>query len=118
MIEHADQQGITDPTLRLMGQLGTLLWAKALHGEAEPLMRRALELAEQLHGRDSPEVALRLNNLAQTLKEPVAEVLAALDRQYGSEGKPDIYFLPPEEPIAPHLDELLGPADTDAARHR
>ena len=42
--------------------------------------------------------------------KPVADVLAALDRQYKEENKPDPYFLPPEQPIVPRLDELLGPA--------
>ncbi len=41
--------------------------------------------------------------------KPVAEVLAALDRQYKADGKPDIYFLKPNQPIAPHLDELCKP---------
>src|SRR6185436_5817910 len=39
----------------------------------------------------------------------VADVLAGLDRQYKADGKPAIYFLKPDQPIAPHLDELLGP---------
>jgi phage tail protein X len=42
--------------------------------------------------------------------EPVADVLAALDRQYKADGKPDIYFLKPDQPIAPHLDELCKPS--------
>ena len=41
--------------------------------------------------------------------KPVAEVLASLDRRYKEQGKPQIYFLKPNEPIAPHLDELLRP---------
>src|SRR5262249_13308040 len=40
---------------------------------------------------------------------PVAEVLTSLDRQYKQQGKPVVYFLKPNEPIAPHLDELLRP---------
>jgi tetratricopeptide (TPR) repeat protein len=38
---------------------------------------------------------------------PVADVLAALDRQYRKQGKPAVYFLKPREPIAPHVDQLL-----------
>ena len=68
VVRHADEHDIHDPTTRLMGQLGVLLWAKALHAEAEPLKRRALELDEQAHGPESSEVAVRLNNLAQLLK--------------------------------------------------
>ena len=40
---------------------------------------------------------------------PVADVLTSLDRQYKEQGKPAVYFLEPNEPIAPHLDELLRP---------
>ena len=43
----------------------------------------------------------------------VADVLAALDRQYKAEDKPPIYFLRPDQPIAPHLDELLGRSKLD-----
>jgi hypothetical protein len=37
-------------------------------GEAEPLMRRALAIDEAGLGSDHPEVAIRLNNLAQLLQ--------------------------------------------------
>jgi tetratricopeptide (TPR) repeat protein len=36
--------------------------------EAEPLMRRALEIDEQSFGGDHPNIAIRLNNLAQLLQ--------------------------------------------------
>ena len=45
--------------------------------------------------------------------KPVADILAALDRQYKAEDKPPIYFLRPDQPIAPHLDELLGRSKLD-----
>ena len=38
--------------------------------------------------------------------------MAALDKQYRAAGKPAIWLLPPQEPIAPRLDELLGPTKT------
>ena len=41
--------------------------------------------------------------------KPIAEVLASLDQRYRDEGRPSIWFLPQSEPLAPHLDELLGP---------
>jgi tetratricopeptide (TPR) repeat protein len=41
--------------------------------------------------------------------QSVAEVLASLDRQNREQGKPAVYFLGPNEPIAPHIDELLRP---------
>ena len=37
-------------------------------GDAEPLMRRALEIDEASFGGHHPTVAIRLNNLAQLLK--------------------------------------------------
>ncbi len=40
---------------------------------------------------------------------PVADVLSALDRQHKAEGKPTVYFLSPDQPMAPHLDELFRP---------
>ncbi len=51
-----------------MSQLGALLWAKALHAEAEPLMRRALAIDERSFGADHPNVATDLNNLAALLQ--------------------------------------------------
>ena len=65
---HADAAEIAEPTARLMNQAGLLLLAKALHAEAEPLMRRALAISEASFGADHPKVAIRLNNLAQLLK--------------------------------------------------
>ncbi len=41
--------------------------------------------------------------------KPVADVLAGLNRQYKADGKPAVYFLLPDQPLAPHLDELLQP---------
>jgi hypothetical protein len=90
----AADRGIAVPTSRLMGQLGMLLWAKALHNEAEQLDRRALELDTGHYGADSPEVAVRLNNLAQTLQatnrlaeaEPLMRhALAIWQASYGDE---------------------------------
>jgi tetratricopeptide (TPR) repeat protein len=66
--EHADAAGISEPTSRLMSQLGLLLGAKALYAEAEPLYRRALAIGEKSYGADHTTVALRLNNLAELLR--------------------------------------------------
>ena len=49
-------------------QLGQFLFAAALHAEAEPLMRRALEIDEQSFGKGHPDVARDLNNLAALLQ--------------------------------------------------
>jgi len=64
----ADAAGLADPTARLMNQLGVLLKSKAAYAEAEPLMRRALAIAEATYGPDHPNVATALNNLAGLLK--------------------------------------------------
>src|SRR5262249_17006516 len=45
------------------------LHAKGLFAEAEPLMRRALAIDEQSFGRDHPNVAIDLNNLASLLQD-------------------------------------------------
>ena len=63
----ADASAIPDPTATLMNQLALLLHARALHSDAEPLMRRALAIDEQSYGADHPEVARDLNNLAVLL---------------------------------------------------
>jgi hypothetical protein len=41
---HADASEIADPMVRLRSQAGGFFFAKGLHSEAEPLMRRALEI--------------------------------------------------------------------------
>jgi hypothetical protein len=90
--QHGKRLGIPVPTSLLMGELGTLLGARALHREAELLKRDALAIDELHFGSDSPEVAVRLNNLAQTLKdtnrlseaEPLMRRALAIDEQsYG-----------------------------------
>ena len=61
--------GQTDSAVSsLMNQLAALLHAKALHAEAEPLMRRALAIDETSYGPEHPAVAIRLNNLARCFR--------------------------------------------------
>jgi tetratricopeptide (TPR) repeat protein len=67
--DYADRAGITDPTAQLMSQMAVLLYTKSLYEEAELLMRRALKIGEDSFGQDHPNVAIRLNNLAQLLKD-------------------------------------------------
>jgi tetratricopeptide (TPR) repeat protein len=104
---HADAAGVPEPTARLMNQLGVLLNEKALHAEAEPLMRRALAIDEKSFGPDHPEVATRLNNLAQLLKatsrlveaEPLMRRALAIDEK----------SLGPDHPnVAVRLSNLAG----------
>ena len=69
VVHYADEQGIADPTSRLMNQLGLMYFTKALYREAEPLMRRALAIDEASFGAEHPNVAVDLNNLAQLLQD-------------------------------------------------
>ena len=52
-----------------MNNLALLLKATNRMGEAEPLMRRALEIDEASFGEHHPTVARDLNNLAQLLQD-------------------------------------------------
>jgi hypothetical protein len=63
-----DGAGVTGATARLMSQVGMLLLTKADFCEAEPLMRRALRIDEANYGKDHPDVAIDLNNLAGLLQ--------------------------------------------------
>jgi len=68
VIDHARKAGITEHTTRLMNGLALYLNTRALFDEAEPLMRRALQIDEKSFGLDRPSVARDLNNLAQLLQ--------------------------------------------------
>ncbi len=50
-------------------QVGIFLFIAALHEEAEPLMKLALKIDENNFGKDHPNVAADLNNLALLLQE-------------------------------------------------
>jgi tetratricopeptide (TPR) repeat protein len=97
-VEEADRRDITEPTTDLMGGLGTFLSAKALHQEAELFNRRALAIDERRFGPNSTSVALRLNNLAQTLdatnrlaeSEPLMRRALAIDEQSYGPDHPDV----------------------------
>jgi tetratricopeptide (TPR) repeat protein len=89
---HADAAGIPEPTALLMNQFGVLLNAKALHAEAEPLLRRALAIGEKSYGPDHLNVASALNNLAALLQatnrldeaEPLnRRALASVEKSFG-----------------------------------
>ena len=61
-------RNIPEPSGRMLNQAALLLNARADHRGAEPLMRRALTIDEASFGRDHPDVAIDLNNLAQLLQ--------------------------------------------------
>ncbi len=96
--EYADAAGITDPTTWLMNQLGYLFFQKALPDEAEPLMRRALELDAKSFGPGHPNVARNLNNLAQLLQvtnrlseaEPLMRRALDIDEKSFGRGHPNV----------------------------
>ncbi len=94
----ADEGGLADQTAWLLNQLGALLWAKALHFEAEPLMRSALAIAEKSYGPDHPTVAILLSNLAAFLQTTnrlaeaeslMCRALAIAEKSYGPD-HPDV----------------------------
>ncbi|MEL6317862.1 MAG: toll/interleukin-1 receptor domain-containing protein, partial [Pseudomonadota bacterium] len=76
------------PDLALaLNEAGTFFYARAEHGPAEAVMRRALTIDEVSHGPDHPTVAIRLNNLAALLRatnrpaeaEPLSRRALAID---------------------------------------
>ena len=88
----ADAAEITEPTTRLMNQLGRLFLNKALLADAEPLMRRALAIDEKSFGLEHPNVIRDLHNLAWLLKETnrldeaeplMVRVVAILEKNLG-----------------------------------
>ena len=91
---HADTAEIAEPTGRLFNELGQLFHAKAQFAEAEPLMRRVIEINEAVRGKDDPVVATCLNNLAALLHatnrfdeaEPLMRRALAIDeKSYGAD---------------------------------
>ena len=64
----ADEQQIANPTDLWMNDLALFYNTKALYQQAEPLMRRALEIDEASYGRDHSLVAIDLSNLAELLR--------------------------------------------------
>lgn len=86
------EAGIPEPTARIMAVLGVLYQIKSRYAEAEPLLRLALAIHEASLRPDHPEVAIRLNNLAQLLQatnrlgEAEAMYWRALSIDYGTYG--------------------------------
>jgi len=91
---HADEVKITDPTSRLMNQLGLLFKQQIRFSDAENLYRRAIANDEKNFGAEHPNVAIRLNNLAALLHvtnrlseaEPMMRRALAIDeKSFGTE---------------------------------
>ena len=68
IVERADGAQISEPTARLMNNLGLQLQTKARYAEAELLLRRTSTIYERSYGPDHPNVATGLNNLALLLQ--------------------------------------------------
>jgi tetratricopeptide (TPR) repeat protein len=58
----------TSACAQILNQTGMHLYARANYKEAEPLYRRALAINEASLGPNHPEVATKLNNLAELLR--------------------------------------------------
>jgi tetratricopeptide (TPR) repeat protein len=67
VVTHAGASSIAGPAGRLTGALGNLFQTKALYARSEPLMRRALAIDEATFGKNHPDVARDLNDLAYLL---------------------------------------------------
>ncbi|MBK8038991.1 MAG: tetratricopeptide repeat protein [Verrucomicrobiaceae bacterium] len=68
LVTHAPNEPALERLSWILNELGELCYTKALHIQAEPLMRRALAIDEASFGKDHPEVGTRLNNLAELLR--------------------------------------------------
>ena len=77
------------------------------YDEAEPLYREAISIGEETLGRDHPDVAMRLNNLASLLESQVSIKIIQIWSQ-----KPNAVFVNIYWPIFLHA--LKG--KTDEAR--
>jgi tetratricopeptide (TPR) repeat protein len=94
----AHEAGIAEPTALMFHQLGVLFYAKARYAEAEPLMRRVVEINEQHPGREAGKVATSIGNLALLLletnraaeAEPLLRRALALDKSAFGETHPRV----------------------------
>ena len=99
LLAHAVEQGLLENAAAsgLMTGLGMLLLTKSLPVEAEPLMRKALEIDQKIFDPDSLEVAKCLHNLGVLLKttgrieeaEPLLRSAVAIFFERDREWHPD-----------------------------
>jgi len=69
LLAHAERASLISlSSAGVMSELGLFFGAKGLYSEAEPLMRKALDIGERLSGETSPGIAAYLNNLGMLLK--------------------------------------------------
>ena len=131
LAEHAEavalaarEKGIADPTARLMGELGMLFDVKARYDRTERMMGGALALTEASRGKDHPDLAECLNNLAALLRatnrlgeaEPLMRRALAIDEaSYGAEHPRVAIDL---NNLAVVIEELYGPVDAEPMYRR
>ena len=89
---HADAAEITSLTAQLMNHLGLLLYSRALHPEAEPLIRRALGIflvfkrwTGHLHS-DHVVAGGNFTGLLTAMGKPQQEILAKLSEVFDPRG--------------------------------
>jgi tetratricopeptide (TPR) repeat protein len=94
VVAHADPANVSELTSRVMIRLGEYCLTRGQFREAEPVMRRALAVAEQCYGTDHARVNVALGNLAHLLwatgrlaeAEPLmCRVLATYEQSYGKD---------------------------------
>ncbi|MBN2181110.1 MAG: tetratricopeptide repeat protein [Sedimentisphaerales bacterium] len=69
IVNYSNEVKITEPTSRLMNQLGLYFKTKGLFSKAEPLYLRSLKIEEASLGKDHPKIAIHLNNLSILYRE-------------------------------------------------
>ena len=101
----ADDAALAEPTGWLFHQFGSLFHAKARYSEAEPLMRRAIEISELRCGPDDPAVSTCIGNLALLLGDTnrVREVEPLLRRALAID---EVRFGPNNPKVAIRLSNL------------
>lgn len=94
IISHLTELTINENTTALLSNLADLLQATNRLAEAEPLMRRALAIAEKRFGSGHPQTAPLLNNLAMLLhdmnqlveaEQLIRQTLAIDEQSFGTE---------------------------------
>jgi tetratricopeptide (TPR) repeat protein len=71
VVAHAGAEGALGScaSSQIVGSLGIFLYSRSLYAEAEPLLRKTLELDEKVFGAEHIEIAYDLGNLALLLKD-------------------------------------------------
>ena len=106
-------------TSYIANTLGVFLLNASLHTHAEPLIKRSLEINEQSFGKDHPNVAIDLNNLAQLLQatnrhgeaEPLMKRALEIDEQSFGKDHPKVAICLNNLAALLHATNRLGEAE-------